>query len=64
MHGIDEAIYRRVKEAAAIEGTTMGKAVSDALAIWMREKGASDDELDYRLNLEFVQGEWKRNSSH
>jgi len=59
IRGVDEAIYRRAKSAAALQGVTMGAAVSDALKSWV-ENGQAEDrvEKEVKQNTQYVKAHW------
>ena len=55
IRGVDEDIYRRAKSAAALQGVSMGAAVSEALRGWV-EKGRTDDEIqmEVKQDIQYV----------
>ena len=57
--GVDEDAYRGAKARAALEGITMGKAVSEALSLWAAGEREAGLAREHRRNLEFVRTAWK-----
>ena len=58
--GVDPAVYRRAKAAAALGGLSMGQAVSEALARWVEDEKEVEMESEYRRDVDFVRREWKK----
>ena len=65
IRGVDEAIYRRAKSAAALQGVSMGLAVSEALRGWV-ENGHTEDDLrqQVRQNIQYVKTHWNNLKKH
>jgi len=59
IRGIDEDVYRKAKSAAALQGITMGAAVSDALRGWVANGQTGDDiQREVKQNVEYVKAHW------
>lgn len=65
IRGVDEDIYRRAKSAAALQGVSMGAAVSEALRGWV-EKGRTDDYIqkEVKQNVQYVKARWSDLKRH
>ena len=65
IRGVDEAIYRRAKSAAALQGVSMGLAVSEALRGWV-EDGHTEDDLrkEVKQNVQYVKAHWSDLKRH
>jgi hypothetical protein len=51
--GVEEETYRR-----ALEGLSMGEAVSEALRLWVDERKTADLSSEYTSDLNFVCKNW------
>jgi hypothetical protein len=65
IRGVDEATYRRAKSVAALQGVSMGSAVSEALKSWV-EDGRKEDEIqkDLKQNVDYVRSHWSELKKH
>ena len=65
VRGVDEDTYRKAKSAAALQGVSMGAAVSDALRVWV-ENGRKEDEIqrEAKQNVEYVKAHWGELKKH
>ena len=65
IRGVDEDAYRKAKSAAALQGVSMGAAVSDALRSWV-ENGPKEDEVqkEAKLNIRYVKTHWSELKRH
>jgi hypothetical protein len=66
IRGVDEDIYRKAKSAAALQGVSMGTAVSDALKGWI-ENGKtenSDIQKEVKQNIQYVKTHWDDLKGH
>ncbi len=57
--GVDAEAYRRAKAIAALEGISMGRAVSEALARWTEGEAEVAMAREHQTNLELVRRRWK-----
>ena len=59
IRGVDEAVYRLAKSAAALQGISMGLAVSEALKGWV-ENGRTEDDVqkEVKQNIRYVKAHW------
>ena len=65
IRGVDEATYRRAKSAAALEGVSMGLAVSEALNNWVEDRRKEDEtHRELKQNLDFVKTHWGELKKH
>ena len=60
IRGLDSAVYRRAKAAAASKGVRLGKALDEALAGWAKEVENSGLDAEMDANLNFVRNNWNR----
>jgi Zn-dependent M32 family carboxypeptidase len=65
IRGVDEDIYRRAKSAAALQGVSMGLAVSEALRGWV-ENGQKEDDVQKQVkqNVHYVKAHWSDLKRH
>jgi len=65
IRGVDGDIYRRAKSAAALQGISMGVAVSNALRSWV-ENGGKEDEIqkEVKQNAQYVKSHWRDLRKH
>lgn len=65
IRGVDEDIYRRAKSAAALQGVSMGLAVSEALRSWVKS-GQTDDGIqkEVKQNVQYVKAHWNDLKRH
>ncbi len=65
IRGVDEDIYRRAKSAAALQGVSMGSAVSEALKGWV-ENGQGEDYIqkEVKRNVQYVKAHWNDLKRH
>ena len=65
IRGVDQDIYRRAKSAAALQGVSMGLAVSEALREWV-ENGHTEDDLqkEVKRNVQYVKTHWSDLKGH
>jgi len=64
IRGVDDSVYRRAKAAAASKGVTIGIAVDEALAGWVREAENSEIDAEFDANLNFVRDKWNKIKSN
>ena len=59
IRGVDEDAYRRAKAAAALQGVSMGDAVSEALRGWVASGRMEDDvQKEAKQNVRYVKDHW------
>jgi len=65
IRGVDEDVYRLAKSAAALQGISMGLAVSEALKGWV-ENGHTEDDVqkEVRQNIRYVKAHWSDLKRH
>jgi len=65
IRGVDEDVYRRAKSAAALQGVSMGLAVSEALRGWV-ENGLAEDGIrkEVKQNVRYVKAHWSDLKRH
>src|SRR5271167_2108476 len=65
IRGVDEDVYRRAKSAAALQGVSMGLAVSEALRGWI-ENGQAGEGIrkEVKQNVEYVKARWNDLKRH
>ena len=65
IRGVDQDIYRRAKSAAALQGVSMGAAVSEALKGWV-ENGQGEDYIqkEVKQNVQYVKAHWSDLKRH
>jgi hypothetical protein len=65
IRGVDEDIYRRAKSVAALQGVSMGLAVSEALRGWV-EHGLAEDGIrkEVKQNVQYVKAHWSDLKRH
>src|SRR5271169_6477823 len=65
IRGVDDDIYRRAKSAAALQGVSMGAAVSEALRGWV-EKGRTEGDIqkEVKQNVQYVKAQWSGLKRH
>src|SRR5271165_1836121 len=64
IRGVDVSVYRRAKAVAASKGVTLGIAVDEALAGWVREAENSEIDAEFDANLSFVRDKWVKIKSN
>jgi len=65
IRGVDEDIYRRAKSSAALQGVSMGVAVSEALRGWVDNLRTEDDiQKEVKQNVKYVKAHWSDLKRH
>jgi hypothetical protein len=65
IRGVDEDIYRKAKSAAALQGVSMGFAVSDALRSWVENERKGDEiQKEVKQNVRYVKAYWRDLKKH
>jgi len=65
VRGVDEDVYKRAKSTAALEGVSMGFAVSEALRAWVESaKGDVEIREQVRRNVQYVAAHWEELREH
>ena len=65
IRGVDEDVYRRAKAAAALQGVSMGDAVSEALRGWVQHGRVEDDvRKELKQNVRYVKDHWNDLKRH
>ncbi len=65
IRGVDEDIYRKAKSAAALQGVSMGLAVSEALRGWVESVRSEDDiQKEVKRNVQYVKAHWSDLKRH
>jgi hypothetical protein len=65
IRGVDVEVYRRAKSTAALQGVSMGSAVSEALKSWV-EHGQREDDIqkEVKQNVQYVKAHWSDLKTH
>ena len=65
IRGVDEDVYRRAKAAAALQGVSMGDAVSEALRGWVQHGRVEDDvQKEVKQNVQYAKDHWDDLKAH
>jgi hypothetical protein len=65
IRGVDEGVYRLAKSAAALQGISMGLAVSEALKGWVESGRAEDDvQKEVKQDIRYVKSHWSDLKRH
>ncbi len=65
IRGVDEDIYRRAKSGAALQGVSMGLAVSEALRGWAENALAEDGvRKEVKQDVQYVKAHWSDLKRH